>query len=162
MISPDEMNHSRKEFWDEAHENFVTPHFRLQKSARLINKMASSGWYTLLDVGCARAALKPLLRPNIDYFGIDIAISRPAPNLREVDLLASPIEFDGRHFDFVVAQGLFEYLEGVQEDKFREYCATSESAWTFHRDVRELRPPPALDLLGIYQRTKSGGVPLEP
>jgi SAM-dependent methyltransferase len=120
MISPNEMNRSRKDFWGQAHRNFAAPHFRLQKSARLINKMAPSSHCTLLDVGCARAALQPLLKPNIEYFGIDIAIGEPAPNLHEVDILDSPIEFDGRQFDFVVALGLLEYLGGVQEEKFRE------------------------------------------
>ena len=120
MTSANEAEQTNKAFWSQEHEKFAAPHFRLQKSARLLNKMAGSSACTVLDVGCARAALKPLLNPNIEYFGIDIAIDEPAPYLFEVDLLEKPIEFDGRQFDFVVAQGLFEYLEGVQEAKFRE------------------------------------------
>jgi len=120
MTSHSETNQSRKDFWGQEHQKFEAPHFRLQKSARLINKMAPSGPCTLLDVGCARAALQPLLKPNIEYFGMDVAIGEPAANLREVDIVDNPIEFDGRQFDFVIAQGLFEYLAGVQEDKFRE------------------------------------------
>lgn len=120
MTSSHEIDRADRDFWSEEHQKFVEPHFRLQKSARLINKMASSGPCNLLDVGCARAALQPLLKPNIDYFGIDIAIAAPARNLKEIDLLDSPIEFDGRRFDFVIAQGLFEYLAGRQDEKFCE------------------------------------------
>jgi SAM-dependent methyltransferase len=120
VTAPHDADGTVKEFWTDEHRHFVDPHFRLRKSARLINKMASDRPCTLLDVGCARAALHPLLRPTIDYFGIDIAIAQPAANLKEIDLLDNPIDFDGRRFDFVVAQGLFEYLEGVQEDKFHE------------------------------------------
>ncbi len=118
--APNEVNQSTKDFCGQEHDKFERPHFRLQKSARLINTMAPSGPCTLLDVGCARSSLKQLLKPNIEYFGIDISIDQPAPYLHEVDILENPIEFDGHHFDFVVAQGLFEYLGEAQEDKFRE------------------------------------------
>jgi SAM-dependent methyltransferase len=120
MTPPNEVNQSTKDFWGQEHYKFEAPHFRLQKSARLINTMAPSGPCTLLDVGCARSSLKQLLKPNIEYFGIDISIDRPAPYLHEVDILGNSIEFDGHHFDFVIAQGLFEYLGEAQEDKFRE------------------------------------------
>ena len=106
-------NFSRKEFWGQEHHKFVEPHFRLEKSARLINKLAPAGASTLLDIGCARAALKDLLKPSIQYFGIDVAIREPASYLHEADILESPIEFDGRHFDLVIAQGVFEYLGDV-------------------------------------------------
>ncbi len=120
MTSSNELNFSRKDFWDQEHQKFVEPHFRLVKSARLINKLAPSDRCTLLDVGCARAALKGLLKPNIEYFGIDAAIREPASYLLEADILERPIEFDERRFDFVIAQGLFEYLGAVQDEKFRE------------------------------------------
>lgn len=120
MTVPRQTDDATKRFWSEQHQKFIDPHFRLRKSARLINRMASTRPCSLLDIGCARAALQPLLKPSIDYFGIDIAIAHPAPNLRELDLVENPIGFDGRSFDFVVAQGLFEYLDGVQEEKFSE------------------------------------------
>ena len=120
MSAHSEVTPSNKDFWSSEHRNFVDPHFRLRKSARLINKMAPSCRCTLLDIGCARGALQSLLNPNIDYFGLDLVIAEPAPNLREVDLLTNPIEFDERRFDFIVAQGLFEYLEGVQGERFRD------------------------------------------
>jgi SAM-dependent methyltransferase len=61
-----------------------------------------------------------LLDNNIHYYGIDIAIHEPAPNLREADLLQGPIKFDDKQFDIVVAQGLFEYLGEFQSVKFAE------------------------------------------
>ena len=132
MTPPDELaNQSTKDFWGQEHSKFETPHFRLQKSARLINTMAPSDPCTLLDVGCARSSLKQLLKPNIEYFGIDISIDKPAPYLHEVDILRNSIEFDGRHFDFVIAQGLFEYLGAAQEDKFRENRADPQPRGKF-------------------------------
>ena len=56
----------------------------------------------------------PLLHPNIQYYGIDIAIHDPAPNLIEADFLEAPIRFDGKRFDMVVAQGVFEYVGNLQ------------------------------------------------
>ena len=93
--------------------------------------MAPSGPCTLLDVGCARSSLKQLLKPTIEYFGIDISIDKPAPYLHEVDILEHPIQFDGRHFDFVIAQGLFEYLGDAQADKFREIAQILSSRGNF-------------------------------
>ena len=46
----------------------------------------------------------PLLRPNIQYHGIDIAIHDPAPNLIEADFLEVPIQFGDKHFDIILAQ----------------------------------------------------------
>ena len=62
----------------------------------------------------------PLVAPNVHYYGIDIAIQEPAPNLLEADLLASPIRFGDRKFDIVLAQGVFEYLGDHQAEKFAE------------------------------------------
>ena len=62
----------------------------------------------------------PLLRSNIQYYGIDIAIHDPAPNLIEADLLKTPIRFDDKRFDIVIAQGFFEYVGTFQAQKFAE------------------------------------------
>ena len=62
----------------------------------------------------------PLLRSNIEYYGIDIAIHDPAPNLIEADLPNTPIRFDGKRFDIVIAQGFFEYIGTFQARKFAE------------------------------------------
>lgn len=109
-----------KDFWTTENRKYTDPHFRLLKCARLVNRLAGHTERVLLDVGCGPATLANFVRPSIHYFGIDIAIPAPAPNLRERDLRATPIEFAGLRFDLVVAQGVFEYLGTVQEQKFTE------------------------------------------
>src|SRR5579862_3662754 len=110
----------KKEFWSEENLKYSRPHFRMEKAARLINKLAQGQDRTLLDVGCGPATLQSLLQPNIRYHGIDIAIHDPAPNLIESDFLEEPIRFDGRRFDIVIAQGVFEYVGNFQAQKFSE------------------------------------------
>ena len=92
----------------------------MRKVARIVNRMADGRACRLLDLGCGPATLQQLLDPNIRYYGIDIAIQEPAPNLAELDILAQPIQSDARPFDIVVAQGLFEYLGENQSQKFGE------------------------------------------
>jgi SAM-dependent methyltransferase len=110
----------KRDFWSEENLKFTRPHFRLQKSARIINKMARGEKRDLLDVGCGPGTLGRLLDGNIRYHGIDIAIHEPAPNFIEADLLKGPIRFGDKQFDIVVAQGLFEYLGEHQSAKFAE------------------------------------------
>jgi predicted TPR repeat methyltransferase len=92
----------------------------MKKLARLVNRMADGKECRLLDVGCGPATLQRLLDSNIRYYGIDIAIQEPAPNLRERDILVGGIDSDEKPFDLVVAQGLFEYLGDSQSKKFGE------------------------------------------
>jgi SAM-dependent methyltransferase len=92
----------------------------MTKAARLICKLAQGMECDLLDVGCGPATLMRLLTRNIHYYGIDIAIHDPAPNLVQLDFVENPIQFDGKKFDIVVAQGVFEYLGSCQEQKFSE------------------------------------------
>jgi len=110
----------KKDFWSK--ENLkCSSHYRLEKSARIINRLArAKEFITLLDVGCGPATLEPLLRSNIQYYGIDIAIHDPAPNLIEADFLETPIRFDEKRFDIVIAQGVFEYVGTFQAQKFAE------------------------------------------
>jgi cyclopropane fatty-acyl-phospholipid synthase-like methyltransferase len=110
----------KKDFWSKENLKYNRPHYRLEKSARLINRLARGKRYTLLDVGCGPAALASLLRPNIQYHGIDIAIHEPAPNLIEADFSETPIQFADKHFDIVLAQGVFEYMGKSQTQKFTE------------------------------------------
>ena len=78
----------KKDFWSKENLQYSRPHYRLEKSARIINRIARGRSRTLLDVGCGPAPpLRSLLRPNIEYCGIDIAIHDPAPNLIEADFL---------------------------------------------------------------------------
>jgi len=114
------VKYHKRDFWAEENLKYVEPHFRLAKSARIINRLARGRERDLLDVGCGPATLARLLNSNIHYYGIDIAIHNPAPNLIQSDFAERPIEFGGRHFDLIVAQGVFEYIGTVQAQKFRE------------------------------------------
>lgn len=110
----------KKDFWSEENLKYSRPHYRMEKAARLINGLARGQERTLLDVGCGPATLMSLLAPNIQYYGVDIAIQDPAPNLIEADFLDEPIRFGGQRFDIVVAQGVFEYVGTFQSQKFSE------------------------------------------
>ena len=107
-------------FWRQENLRFAEPHYRLVKAARIIKKLAQGRECTLLDVGCGPAALAHLLPKNIDYYGIDIAIQEPAPNLLEADLRTAPVKFGDKTFDIVLAQGIFEYVGDTQSQKFAE------------------------------------------
>ena len=110
----------KKDFWIKENLKCSGPHYRVKKSARIVNRLARGKELMLLDVGCGPAALMPLLRSNIQYYGIDIAIHNPAPNLIEADFLETPIWFDDKRFDIVIAQGVFEYVGTFQAQKFAE------------------------------------------
>jgi cyclopropane fatty-acyl-phospholipid synthase-like methyltransferase len=92
----------------------------MEKAARIIGKLTAGKECTLLDIGCGGATLMRLLPPNVEYYGIDIAIPNPAPNLLEADILQAPISFAGKSFDIITAQGIFEYLGDHQQEKFAE------------------------------------------
>jgi SAM-dependent methyltransferase len=119
--SPDSIAESHKrDFWITENKKHVPPHYRLQKAARIVNDIARGRECDLLDIGCGPATFGGLLQENIRYFGIDIAIHDPGPNLAEVDILENPIEFGERRFDIIVALGVFEYMAGLQSQKFGE------------------------------------------
>ncbi len=121
----------KKDFWDQENLKYSRPHYRLEKSARIINRLAQDRRCTVLDVGCGPATLMSLLRPNIQYYGIDIAIHDSAPNLLEADFLEAPIRFDDKHFDIILAQGFFEYAGNLQAQKFAEIAALLNDNGTF-------------------------------
>lgn len=112
-----------RDYWVGENAQYAKASFRLRKCAQVINEMVRNRQCTLLDVGCGPAALRPLLIPNISYYGIDIAIHEPAPYLREFDTAREKIDFDKKRFDFVVALGLFEYMGQQQTRKFEEIRA---------------------------------------
>jgi cyclopropane fatty-acyl-phospholipid synthase-like methyltransferase len=139
----------KKDFWQGENLRYSEPHFRAQKVARLVNKLACKREAAdLLDVGCGPGALRYLLNDNVHYYGIDIAIHDPAPNLIEADLLERPIEFNNKQFDIIVAQGVFEYFGSLQTQKFAEIrrilAADGRfilSYWNFgHRNARMHQP----------------------
>ena len=74
------------------------PHFRMEKAARILNSISRNKQCDLLDIGCGPATLRQLLRSNINYHGIDIAIHNPAPNLIQADFLETPIKFYDKNF----------------------------------------------------------------
>ena len=121
----------KKDFWRTENLRYIAPHPRMVKVARTANSLAGERGCTLLDVGCGPAALASLLRPNIQYYGVDIAIKMPAPNLLEADLMESPIGFGGKRFDIVVAQGFFEYVGELQSQKLAEIAGILGGDGTF-------------------------------
>lgn len=121
----------KKDFWSKENLQYGRPHYRLEKSARIVNRTARGRRCALLDVGCGGAALRPLIRPNIEYYGIDIAIHEPAPYLIEADFLEAPIPFAAKRFDIVVAQGVFEYVGEFQARVFSEIARLLNDSGVF-------------------------------
>jgi SAM-dependent methyltransferase len=107
-------------FWLEENLRYSEPYFRLKKCARIVNALSRGRPCDLLDVGCGPATLAKLLQPNIHYYGIDLAIHDPAPNLIEMDLAQNEIQFQGKFFDIIVAAGFFEYIGRLQNQKLME------------------------------------------
>jgi SAM-dependent methyltransferase len=110
----------KKDFWSTENLKYESPHFRMRKVARIVAQLAGPREYDLLDVGCGPGTLQRLMPPNVHYHGIDISIPEPADNLLEKDILQAPVDFRGMKFDFVVAQGMFEYVGDYQAEKFAE------------------------------------------
>jgi predicted TPR repeat methyltransferase len=140
--------YQKRDFWIKENLNYVKPHYRLVKAAGIVNKIAQEKECDLLDVGCGPATLMHLLRKNIHYYGIDIAIHNRAPNLIQIDFLENPIGYGDKKFDIVVAQGVFEYSGSLQDEKFREISGLLNEGGTFiasyvnfdHRD-KFIYPP---------------------
>lgn len=121
----------KKEFWSEENRRYSRPHYRLEKAARIINKLSRGRECDLLDVGCGPGSVQSFLHPNVHYYGIDIAIYEPASNLLEADLMETPIRFGSRKFDIILAQGFFEYAGEHQPDKFTEIAQILKPGGTF-------------------------------
>ena len=121
----------KRDFWADENLKYRQPHFRLEKAARLVNRVANGRECDLLDVGCGPAALIHLLDPNIHYCGIDIAIQEPSPKLIEADFVEGPIKFNDKRFDIIVAQGVFEYIGNVQGQKLSEIRDLLNEGGTF-------------------------------
>ena len=139
----------KRDFWGKENLKFIEPHFRLEKSARIIDNIARGRECDLLDVGCGPATLMRLLGENIHYHGIDIAIHNPAPNLIEADFLETPIKFSDRIFDIILAQGVFEYVGAFQDQKFAEISKLLAERWQIYCVILELRPPQQGHILAL-------------
>ncbi|HUN35275.1 MAG TPA: methyltransferase domain-containing protein [Trebonia sp.] len=134
------IRYHKRDFWGTENLKYATPHFRMRKVARVIRSVvaargrggaAGGRELNLLDVGCGPGTLARLLPDGVRYHGIDIAITSPAPNLAEVDIVENPIAFGDKRFGIVVAQGLFEYLGDVQARKLGEIAALLDEGGTF-------------------------------
>jgi len=110
----------KRDFWAKENLHYTEAHFRLEKVAGLVNRIAGERECDLLDVGCGPATLERMLRRNVQYHGIDIAIHTQSPNLVQTDFVEGPVAFGGKRFDIIVAQGVFEYVGKVQSQKFAE------------------------------------------
>ena len=151
----------KKDFWSKENLKYSRPHYRLEKAARIINRLARGRRCTLLDVGCGPATLTSLLRPNIQYYGIDIAIHDPVPNLIEADFLETPIRFDDKHFDIILAQGVFEYMGNFQAQKFAEVAGLLNDSGVFivsyvnfdHRDKYIYEPYSNVQTLNDFRQS---------
>lgn len=117
---PESVKYYKKDFWSKESPKYAEPHFRMRKIARLVRSQARDQQCRLLDVGCGPSTLAKILPPNVHYYGIDISIPVPAANLIEADILEQQIDFHGMKFDFVVMQGVFEYMGEHQSQKFAE------------------------------------------
>jgi SAM-dependent methyltransferase len=120
-----------RDFWGKENLKFSRPHYRMGKAVRIISSVARGRECDLLDIGCGPAALMHLLPSTIHYYGIDMAIQEPAPNLIEADIICTPIEFADKKFDIIIAQGLFEYVPQVQSQKFAEIADILRPGGTF-------------------------------
>ncbi len=115
-----EVRYYKRDVWADENLKFSEPHFRMRKVAREVRRVTRGRECDLLDVGCGPATLARLMPPGVHYYGIDIAISEPAPNLIEMDIIDDPVSFRDKKFDVVVAQGMFEYVGKFQSQKFAE------------------------------------------
>ena len=120
-----------KDFWNDENLKYVEPHFRMLQCARIITRLAEGRTPSLLDIGCGPATLRRLIPTTVGYHGIDIAIHERDPNLREADIVKSPITFGGQKFDIVVAQGFFEYVGDYESQKFDEIAQLLAPGATF-------------------------------
>ena len=124
--------YQKQDFWSTENLKYAQPHYRLEKVARIVNKLARGKERDLLDVGCGPATLMRLLQKNVHYYGIDIAIHDPAPNLLQAETSSRTQSNSAtRRFDIIVAQGVFEYVGKVQAEKFSEISQLLNPKGTF-------------------------------
>ena len=150
----------KRDFWIVENQKHAVAHYRLRKVARVINATAGGRECDLLDIGCGPATLMRLLQQNIHYYGIDIAIHDPAPNLLETDILENPVGFGDMRFEIIVAQGLFEYVGIFQSQKFKEIAGLLTERGKFivtytnfnHRDTRIFETFSNVQPLGSFRR----------
>jgi hypothetical protein len=65
MVARVATEYYKRDFWIKENLNYAKPHFRLEKAARVVNRIAGGKECDLLDVGCGPAALMHLLHHDI-------------------------------------------------------------------------------------------------
>ena len=150
----------RKGFWSKENLKLIS-HTSGSKAARIVNDITRGRDPNLSMFGC-KATLMRLLDKNVHYYGIDITIHNPAPNLLlETDFLETPISF-GDRLEIILAQGVFEYLSGLQDQKLQRSAShflavmvnSSCSYWNFgHRNKHVYEAFRDLSLLTIFRPT---------
>ena len=110
----------------------------------------------------AAAQSMNFLDKNIHYYGIDIAIHEPTANLIETDFVENPIGFADRRFDIVVAQGVFEYVGELQDQKFSEIAGLLRDQGTFVLTYTNFGHQNKAGLRTLQQRSILRRVPPEP
>ena len=131
----------------------------MEKAARIINGLGRGRERSLARRRLRASHLGAPPAAEYQYYGIDISIPEPAPNLIEADLLASPIGFDDKRFDIVLAQGFFEYMGEFQRQKFAEIAELLNPGGTFvltyvnfgHRDKEMYWPYNNVQPLGHFR-----------
>ena len=132
-------------YWNVRSPEFDAVHARL----RLIGRLAAAlhGVRSVLDVGCGPAALRGVLPPAAEYFGVDVASTvieaqRDPAHFEVVNLDRSPRPFGGRRFDLLICSGVFEYVN--DRDGFMRFldAAAAPNGWlifsfTNHQHVRD-------------------------
>jgi cyclopropane fatty-acyl-phospholipid synthase-like methyltransferase len=134
----------KKDYWLVSSDLYKRRYLRLEKCARIVDRLAGGREVDLLDIGCGPATLGTLVRPNVHYHGIDQALQEPSPNLIEMDLTQEQIRFRDQRFDLVVAGGLFEYLGEFHQQKLREIRALLKDDGKFivtYTNFAHPRPP---------------------
>lgn len=134
----------KRDHWISSTDFYKQPYLRLEKCARIVNRLAGEREVDLLDIGCGPATLSTLLRRNIHYHGIDIAIHEPGVDFIEMDVTREEIKFRDRRFDLIVAAGLFEYLGEFQRQKLLEIQGLLKDNGRFittYTNFSHIRPP---------------------
>ena len=135
-----------RDYWAKESLRYIEPHYRLLKTANIINALSHGQTCDLLDVGCGPATLSKYLHQNIQYYGLDLFIHEPAPNLMQADLLRHEIRFQNRQFDLICTFGFFEYMGNLQHQKMSEIDKILKPTGTFitsFYNFRHRNPLPA-------------------
>ena len=82
----------------------------MRKVARMVARMAGGRECDLLDVGCGPGTLQYLMRRMCITTASTYRFLSPPRTFSRQDIVESPIDFRGMKFDFVVAQGIIEYV----------------------------------------------------